>query len=191
MSAANEPRKSKAERTAEAREKAREIREAQLKKDKRNKLLIGWGIVAAVVAILAVVALVVTTSIRQNTPIADQGPVPANANVNGAFAAAVTFREWDGMAVSTGSDNIAATITATNDAPTATRRAERLGNHGRRNWECHFFGATLSSTTTSTRKSGASAATPPWARPCTWNEKRAAPLPERAPSTLPLLVRKN
>ena len=83
MSPANEVRKSKAERTAEAREKARLIREAQLKKDKRNKLLIGWGIVAAVVAILAVVALVVTTSIRQNTPIADQGPVPANANVNG------------------------------------------------------------------------------------------------------------
>jgi len=83
MSPANEVRKSKAERTAEAREKARLIREAQLKKDKRNKLLIGWGIVAAVVAILAVVALVVTSSIRQNTPIADQGPVPANGNVNG------------------------------------------------------------------------------------------------------------
>ncbi|TLM70672.1 thioredoxin domain-containing protein [Pseudarthrobacter sp. NamB4] len=83
MSPANEVRKSKTERTAEAREKARLIREAQLKKDKRNKLLIGWGIVAAVVAILAVVALVVTTSIRQNTPVADQGPVPANANVNG------------------------------------------------------------------------------------------------------------
>jgi protein-disulfide isomerase len=83
MSPANEVRKSKAERTAEAREKARLIREAQLKKDKRNKLLIGWGIVAAVVAILVVVALVVTTSIQQNTPIADQGPVPASANANG------------------------------------------------------------------------------------------------------------
>ena len=83
MSPANEVRKSKAERTPEAREKARLIREAQQKKDKRNKMLIGWGIVAAVVAILAVVALVVTTSIRQNTPIADQGPVPASANVNG------------------------------------------------------------------------------------------------------------
>lgn len=83
MSPANEARKSKAERTSEAREKARLIREAQLKKDKRNKLLIGWGIVVAVVAILAVVALVVTTSLQQNTPIADQGPVPANANANG------------------------------------------------------------------------------------------------------------
>ena len=83
MSPANEVRKSKAERTAEAREKARLIREAQLKKDKRNKLLIGWGIVAAVVAILVVVALVVTTNMRQNAPIADQGPTPANGNAHG------------------------------------------------------------------------------------------------------------
>ncbi|KNH16180.1 DSBA oxidoreductase [Arthrobacter sp. ZBG10] len=83
MSPANEVRKSKAERTAEAREKARMIREAQLKKERRNKLLIGWGIVAAVVAILVIVGLVVTTSLKQNTPIADQGPVPTSANTNG------------------------------------------------------------------------------------------------------------
>jgi protein-disulfide isomerase len=83
MSPANEQRLSKAERTAQAREKAREIREAQLKKDKRNKLLIGWGIVAAVVAILAIVALVVTSSIRDSAPVADQGPTPANGNVHG------------------------------------------------------------------------------------------------------------
>ncbi|MDE8669300.1 thioredoxin domain-containing protein [Pseudarthrobacter sp. H3Y2-7] len=85
MSPANEIRKSKAERTSEAREKARLIREAQLKKDKRNKLLIGWGIVVAVVAILAVVALVVTTTMRQNAPIADQGPTPANGNIHGGI----------------------------------------------------------------------------------------------------------
>lgn len=83
MSPANEPRQSKAERTAAARERAREIREAQLKKEKRNKLLIGWGIVAAVVAILAIVALVVTSSIKNNAPIADEGPTPANGNVHG------------------------------------------------------------------------------------------------------------
>ncbi|MEE2523168.1 thioredoxin domain-containing protein [Pseudarthrobacter sp. J75] len=83
MSPANDNRKSKAERTAEAREKARAIREAQLKKDKRNKVLIGWGIVIAVVAILTVIALVVVNNIQRNTPIADQGPVPANANVHG------------------------------------------------------------------------------------------------------------
>ncbi|MET3923388.1 DsbA family protein [Arthrobacter sp. UYEF20] len=83
MSPANEPRQSKAERTAVAREKAREIREAQLKKDKRNKLLIGWGIVAAVVAIIVIVALVVTSNIKNNAPVADEGPTPANGNING------------------------------------------------------------------------------------------------------------
>ena len=83
MSPANEPRQSKAERTAAAREKAREIREAQLKKDKRNKLLIGWGIVAAVVAIIVIVALVVTSNIKNNAPVADEGPTPANGNVHG------------------------------------------------------------------------------------------------------------
>jgi protein-disulfide isomerase len=83
MSPANEPRLSKAERTAAAREKAREIREAQLKKEKRNKLLIGWGIVVAVVAILAIVAIVVTSGIKNNAPVADEGPTPANANIHG------------------------------------------------------------------------------------------------------------
>jgi len=83
MSPANEPRQSKAERTAAARERAREIREAQLKKEKRNKLLIGWGIVAAVVAILAIVALVIASNVRNNAPIADEGPTPANGNIHG------------------------------------------------------------------------------------------------------------
>ena len=83
MSPANEPRLSKAERTAAAREKAREIREAQLKKEKRNKLLIGWGIVAAVVAIIVIVALVVTSNIKNNAPVADEGPTPANGNIHG------------------------------------------------------------------------------------------------------------
>lgn len=85
MSPANEPRMSKAERTAEAREKARQIREEQLKKDKRNKLLIGWGIVVVVVAILAVVAIIVSSSLRSNAPVADQGPTPANGNAHGGI----------------------------------------------------------------------------------------------------------
>ena len=83
MSPANEPRQPKTERTAAAREKAREIREAQVKKDKRNKLLIGWGIVAAVVAIIVVVALVVTSNIQKNAPVAGEGSTPANGNVYG------------------------------------------------------------------------------------------------------------
>ncbi|MGJ3192758.1 disulfide bond formation protein DsbA [Paenarthrobacter nitroguajacolicus] len=83
MSPANESRLSKAERTAQAREKARAIREEQLKKDKRNKLLVGWGIVVAIVVIIAVVAFVVVGNVQNNAPIADQGPTPANGNVHG------------------------------------------------------------------------------------------------------------
>ncbi|MGG5173340.1 DsbA family protein [Pseudarthrobacter sp. J1738] len=88
MSSANEPRLSKAERTALAREKAREIREQQLKKDKRTKQLTIWGVVVAVVAIIAVVAVIVSTNIRNNAPIADQGPTPANGNVYGGVTLA-------------------------------------------------------------------------------------------------------
>ncbi|MFJ6538690.1 DsbA family protein [Paenarthrobacter sp. NPDC091711] len=83
MSPANESRLSKAERTAQAREKARAIREEQLKKEKRNKLLVGWGIVAAVLVIIAVVAYVVVGNVQNNAPVADQGPTPANGNVHG------------------------------------------------------------------------------------------------------------
>ncbi|MFJ4268730.1 DsbA family protein [Paenarthrobacter nicotinovorans] len=83
MSPANESRLSKAERTAQAREKARAIREEQLKKDKRNKLLVGWGIVVAIVVIVAIIAAVVVGNIQNNAPIADQGPTPANGNVHG------------------------------------------------------------------------------------------------------------
>jgi protein-disulfide isomerase len=126
MSPANEARKSKADRTAEAREKARQIREEQLKKDKRNKLLIGWGIVVAVVAILAVVALVVSTSRKNNAPVADQGPTPANGNVHGG----VTLLKGSEVAKSeAGTVNIAdlpsapATPPATVKAPGADAEA--------------------------------------------------------------------
>lgn len=85
MSPANEPRLSKAEKTAQAREKARAIREEQLKKEKRNKLLVGWGIVAAVVVIITVIAFVFIGNAQNNAPVADQGPTPANGNVHGGI----------------------------------------------------------------------------------------------------------
>ncbi|MBT2587662.1 thioredoxin domain-containing protein [Arthrobacter sp. ISL-95] len=85
MSPANEPRLSKAEKTAQAREKARAIREEQIKKEKRNKLLVGWGIVAAVVAIIVVIAFVFFGTSQNNSAVADQGPTPANGNVHGGI----------------------------------------------------------------------------------------------------------
>lgn len=83
MSPTNEPQMTKAERTAQAREKARLIREAQLKKEKRNSWLIRGGVLAAAVAIVVIIALVVIQTQKGNEPIASSGPVPANANAYG------------------------------------------------------------------------------------------------------------
>ncbi|MBD8045220.1 thioredoxin domain-containing protein [Arthrobacter sp. Sa2BUA2] len=77
------PKPTKADRQAAAREKARELREAQLKKDRRNKLLTRWGIVVGIVAVLVIIAVVVINSVRGGIP--DAGPAPANSNVNGGI----------------------------------------------------------------------------------------------------------
>ena len=83
MSSKNEPRLSKAERTAKAREEARVIREAQLKKEKRNSWLIRGGVLAAALAVIVIIALVVINTQKANEPVAQTGPVPANANAFG------------------------------------------------------------------------------------------------------------
>ncbi|MCZ2404785.1 thioredoxin domain-containing protein [Paenarthrobacter sp. Z7-10] len=83
MSPTNEPRLTKAEKTTQARENARRIREAQAKKEKRNGWLIRGGVLVAAVAIVVVVALLLLQANRSAAPIADSGPVPAHANANG------------------------------------------------------------------------------------------------------------
>ncbi|MEO6826303.1 MAG: thioredoxin domain-containing protein [Microbacteriaceae bacterium] len=57
-------RPSKNARREAAREKARALREAQKKKDRRNRVLLQGGIGVAVLAVLAIVAFVIVTSIR-------------------------------------------------------------------------------------------------------------------------------
>lgn len=83
MSPQNDRKPTKAERTAEAREKARLIREEQKRKEKRNKRLLQGGVVLAVVAVLVIIGVVVFTNIKNSAPVADNGPTPANANVHG------------------------------------------------------------------------------------------------------------
>ncbi|HEX4402471.1 MAG TPA: thioredoxin domain-containing protein [Galbitalea sp.] len=51
------------QRREAAREKARELRDLQRKKEKRNRFLLQGGIIVGVLVILGVIALVVTTSI--------------------------------------------------------------------------------------------------------------------------------
>lgn len=81
MTPQNKRKPTRAERTAEAREKARKIREEQQKKEKRNRLLARWGVVVAVVAIVAIIAVIVTQNIRGQIP--DEGPTAANTNDHG------------------------------------------------------------------------------------------------------------
>lgn len=85
------PKPSKADRTAAARDQARALREAQKKKERRNKLLIRWGVVVAVVAIIVIVALIVINSIRSgNGAEAETGTSPANANQYGGITVTST-----------------------------------------------------------------------------------------------------
>lgn len=83
MSSKNEPRLSKAERTSQAREQAKVIRDAQLKKEKRNGWLIRGGVLLAAVAVIVIIALIVINTQKANEPIAESGAVPANANAYG------------------------------------------------------------------------------------------------------------
>ncbi|MGO2140996.1 MAG: DsbA family protein [Leucobacter sp.] len=70
-------RLSKNERRAQAREQARVAREAEKKREKRRRLYIQGGVVLGVVAILAIVGLVLTQSLKP------AGPGPKNM-VSGA-----------------------------------------------------------------------------------------------------------
>jgi len=70
-------RPSKNERRAEARERARELRQEQQKKDRRSRLLLQGGVALAVVAIVAAVALVLVNSVRP------EGPGPRNMASDG------------------------------------------------------------------------------------------------------------
>ncbi len=83
MTPQNEPRLSKAERTAQAREQARRIREAHAKKEKRNGWLIRGGVLVAAIVVVVVVALLIIQGTKKPEAIADSGPVPANANIYG------------------------------------------------------------------------------------------------------------
>lgn len=64
----NDSRPTKNARRAAARDKARLLREAQKKKERRNRVLWQAGIGVAVVAVLAIIAVVIVGSIRPPVP---------------------------------------------------------------------------------------------------------------------------
>jgi len=65
------------ERREDARSKAKQHREAQAKKDKRNRWLLQGGIAVAVIAVIAVVGLSISSSVKP------AGPGPANMASDG------------------------------------------------------------------------------------------------------------
>ncbi|THG29827.1 DsbA family protein [Naasia lichenicola] len=73
----SEGRPSKNDRREAAREKARLLREEQRKRERRNKVLLGGGIGVGVLAVIAIIAFVIFTSIRP------AGPGPANMASDG------------------------------------------------------------------------------------------------------------
>lgn len=88
MAQRNRPRPSKNERTAEAREKARLLQEAHEHRERRTRFLVRWGVVAAVLAILVIIALIVVGNIRGQIP--DDGPAPAAGNEFGGVVLSST-----------------------------------------------------------------------------------------------------
>jgi len=76
-SAGSSARPTRNERREAAREKAREFREMQKRRNRRNKLLTRGGIIVAVVAVCALVLAIVLTSTRP------PGPGPANMASDG------------------------------------------------------------------------------------------------------------
>lgn len=83
--AGSQNRPTKNERRDAAREKARVLRDQQKRRDRRNRVLLQGGIVLGALAIVAVVAIIIVTSIKPN------GPVPTAAQ-NDGFTVGAEFK---------------------------------------------------------------------------------------------------
>lgn len=64
----SDPRPNKNERRDAAREKARQLREEQKKKDRRNRFILQGSLILVTLAIVAVVAIAITSAIRPPAP---------------------------------------------------------------------------------------------------------------------------
>lgn len=82
---ASSSKQTKAERQASAREKARQMQEQQRRQEKRRSMMIRWGVVIGVVAVIALVVGIITMNSSRSIP--DAGPAPSVGNVNGGVTA--------------------------------------------------------------------------------------------------------
>jgi protein-disulfide isomerase len=102
----NQPRPTRNEQREAAREKARELREGQKKRERRNKWLIQGGVIVAVVAIAALIGGLIFNSIKPD------GPGPANMASDGILLTGV-----DGVITPTETPALAAGETPTPTVP--------------------------------------------------------------------------
>lgn len=79
--ATNNSRKTKAERVADSRARARQMQEQQRRKERRNRRLAIWGTIGAIVLVVALVIAFVLTRGSQDVP--DQGQAASAANQQG------------------------------------------------------------------------------------------------------------
>lgn len=102
----SDKRLTKNERREQAREQARLAREAEKKREKRNRLLLQGGIVVGVLAILAVVGLVLMQTMKP------AGPGPQNM-ASGGVVIAKDLAVVSGPALSDGEPRVAPTVDRT------------------------------------------------------------------------------
>lgn len=79
--ATNNSRKTKAERVADSRARARQMQEQQRRKERRSRTIAIWGTVGAIVLVVALVIAFVLTRGSQSIP--DQGEAASIANQQG------------------------------------------------------------------------------------------------------------
>jgi protein-disulfide isomerase len=96
-------RLSKNQRREAARDKAKALREQQKKKERRNRVFLQGGIAVGILAVLAVVALVLVTSLRP----AGAGPLNMQS---------------DGITIGTGEKAVRTPAIPANGTPVATKR---------------------------------------------------------------------
>lgn len=104
MTQESNQRMTKNERREAARVQAKAAREAQVKKDKRNRLFLQGGIVLAVVAVIAVVAIIVTQMVKP------AGPGPENMASGGVVFEGEAFDVRETPAIEDGEQLVAATV---------------------------------------------------------------------------------
>ncbi|SJN08251.1 hypothetical protein FM113_01690 [Leucobacter sp. 7(1)] len=103
MASENTGRLTKNERRTQAREQARKAREQEKKREKRNRLFLQGGIVIGVLAILGIVALVLTQTMKP------AGPGPENM-ASGGVVFTKDLKVVEGPALESGAEREARTV---------------------------------------------------------------------------------